>query len=630
MNFEFFLHAPFDENRPILSRVLISRPLQLFCSFFLCLLFFSPASLAQYDLSGNFQGDTDSLIEVGVDPAGELNWTTFDLENGVSRQLATFGLATDFPLLGRWQLGEGYTPGLIRSDRGLSFLAANHQGERLLPWPTNKMQYLLSGDLNGDTLTDLVNVTTGPEGLRWEILNSPLISQNTKKHFIFGLNSSKPFVFLWRAKYASFGVLQGVGNKKRTLELSHCFGSCKRVRTIKIPREVLIGYEDSEILVSKVQGQRELILFMNGRNSILSSTLSAPALPSQFVAIDRTGKALMSYSFSFRGAMSAGRFFKSSLVSSVALVADRLIQAVWFDTDGNPNEVEYEIGQGCPLSIFAGIELKSYFQKGGIESGQCEFDQPSVLMPTLTPSSSPTETDTPTGNPTSTSIETNTPTPTPTFASTHTNTSTPTPTFTSTHTNTPTPTPTFTSTRTNTPTSTPTFSSTHTNTPTPTPTFTSTHTNTPTASISKISPSDSTSNSSNSGFIVTVSSFYANDPTWAGWHAVDGNSNTEWASGENVWWSADFTRIVTVNYVKIAMGPDAVGYSEYNRDFTIQYSTDNINFYIAFSKTGETSSAVGEFKTYTFASPVLARYWRIDITSANGYAHIGEVEFWGS
>jgi hypothetical protein len=104
-------------------------------------------------------------------------------------------------------------------------------------------------------------------------------------------------------------------------------------------------------------------------------------------------------------------------------------------------------------------------------------DTPTLTeTPTLTPTSTPTVTNTPTNSPTSTATTTNT----PTFTNTPTDTATETPTETATNTPTPTNSPTETPTLTNTPTNTPTMTNTPTDTPSSTPTVTNTPTNTAT------------------------------------------------------------------------------------------------------------------------------------------------------
>jgi hypothetical protein len=82
---------------------------------------------------------------------------------------------------------------------------------------------------------------------------------------------------------------------------------------------------------------------------------------------------------------------------------------------------------------------------GGCVEGVTPTPTPTITeTPTNTPTPTPTITETPTNTPTPTITETNTPTPTPTITETPTNTPTPTitPTITETPTNTPTPTPT--------------------------------------------------------------------------------------------------------------------------------------------------------------------------------------------
>jgi hypothetical protein len=100
------------------------------------------------------------------------------------------------------------------------------------------------------------------------------------------------------------------------------------------------------------------------------------------------------------------------------------------------------------------------------------------ITPTPTPTNTETPTPTPTNTETPTPTPTNTETPTPTI--TPTNTETPTPTITPTNTETPTPTPTNTETPTPTPTNTETPTVTPTESETPTPTITPTNTETPT------------------------------------------------------------------------------------------------------------------------------------------------------
>jgi hypothetical protein len=110
---------------------------------------------------------------------------------------------------------------------------------------------------------------------------------------------------------------------------------------------------------------------------------------------------------------------------------------------------------------------------------------PTVLVPTVTPSRTPmpvpptaTRTNTPVPQPTATFTRTNTPVPQPTATFTRTNTPVPQPTATFTRTNTPVPQPTATFTRTNTPVPQPTATFTRTNTPVP-PTVTRTPTPVP-------------------------------------------------------------------------------------------------------------------------------------------------------
>ena len=102
----------------------------------------------------------------------------------------------------------------------------------------------------------------------------------------------------------------------------------------------------------------------------------------------------------------------------------------------------------------------------------------------ITPTPTPTNTETPTPTPTNTETPTVTPTesetPTPTITPTNTETPTVTPTITPTNTETPTPTPTNTETPTPTPTNTETPTVTPTKSETPTPTITPTNTETPT------------------------------------------------------------------------------------------------------------------------------------------------------
>lgn len=113
--------------------------------------------------------------------------------------------------------------------------------------------------------------------------------------------------------------------------------------------------------------------------------------------------------------------------------------------------------------------------------------------------------------------------------------------------------------------------------------------------------------------------------------ASDGDINSEWSgSGGPAWWAADFHQDVTVEFLKISMGPNSVQDNEYPIDFTIQFSSDDVTYTTAYTKTGETLAGVGVFKTCTFSSPQVARYWKIDVTNANGnFPHLGEVQFWG-
>lgn len=128
---------------------------------------------------------------------------------------------------------------------------------------------------------------------------------------------------------------------------------------------------------------------------------------------------------------------------------------------------------GTTLSTLGAVDGTYIIQWGS--SGTSETITLEVISTPVTPTPTPTITETPTNTPTLTISETPTNTPTPTISETPTNT--PTPTVSETPANTPTPT------ESETPTPTPTVSETPTNTPTPT--VTETPTNTPTSTVTE-------------------------------------------------------------------------------------------------------------------------------------------------
>jgi hypothetical protein len=138
----------------------------------------------------------------------------------------------------------------------------------------------------------------------------------------------------------------------------------------------------------------------------------------------------------------------------------------WYAIDG----IEYQLSTDCGIGCTTGATI--------VSTSACP------VTPTPTPTNTQTPTQTSTNTPTNTETPTNTPTNTGTPEETPTNTptNTETPTNTPTNTETPTNTPTNTETPTNTPTNTetPTNTVTPTNTETPTPTQTPTNTETPT------------------------------------------------------------------------------------------------------------------------------------------------------
>ena len=169
------------------------------------------------------------------------------------------------------------------------------------------------------------------------------------------------------------------------------------------------------------------------------------------------------------------------------------------------------------------------------------------------------------------------------------------------------------------PTPTPVNSPTPTNTPLPTFTPTvgpsPTPTNTPIPPTPTNTPGASTNLALNKP--VTVSSTYTGNP---GSLAVDGNLTTYWRSQSSLaaeWIVVDLGAVTNISQVKFSYNS-----GRYPTAYTVQVSTDNVNWTTVVTVTGGTGNI-----THTFAS-IPARYVKLNTTAwANKQDHVRLVEF---
>jgi len=461
------------------------------CFFILMLVMFSVCTTleAQYDLDGN---GVDEIVKLQVDAqSGGFQWHGVSLDSNTTTDLGWFGQKGDFPLFGYWSKENEPSSAVLRRVLANEYQLLNSAENSSEAIKNLSMKHLavLSGDIDGDKLTDIVFTNSGNNELLWTAISSPFMSENSRvRKFFFGPANGTPFLFQWRAKYKSFAVLSSTKVENRALQIHHCFKGCKWKRTIRIPRLLLNGFDLQYVTGVANDKERDLFLFESQNPE-----------GTRLLAINRFGKIERDFSFSEQGSIATGRFFSSSDSEAVVLLSGSELKSFWLDSEHiQHEEVASQSEGGCLLQGIRGLQLNAYFDNAA-QLKACYFNSSSPsFTKTETPSPLVTEVPSPSA-PVTTIIPTNTatvtssnsvspiPTATVTFTQTATNTGlstvTPTQSFTNTPTFTPTATSTHTATSTATSTATPTpsFSNTPTLTPTLAPTATSTYTVTSTA-----------------------------------------------------------------------------------------------------------------------------------------------------
>jgi hypothetical protein len=237
----------------------------------------SPVTQAQDD-SNRRNNDRESAVEglltTALNPTtNALIWQSRNLESGSTVTLGTFGLSTDYPIVGIWEPGDKLEPAVLRKLNASSYelLKFSHDRSVKIGELAPAKLSIFSGDVDGDDLSDLIFAAPRKGSIRWNTFVKPFQNNERKgKHagFDFGRASDTPFIFKWREKYHSFAVITPPKGKNRAIKITHCFASCKRQRIIRIQREALSGFDQARPFAFGVKNQRELFLFEDEIHSL--------------------------------------------------------------------------------------------------------------------------------------------------------------------------------------------------------------------------------------------------------------------------------------------------------------------------------------------------------------------------
>jgi hypothetical protein len=150
----------------------------------------------------------------------------------------------------------------------------------------------------------------------------------------------------------------------------------------------------------------------------------------------------------------------------------------------------------------------------------------------------------------------------------------------------------------------------------------------------KRNPSNLTSNSSASPFIVSASTIF--DTIYDAWTCFNGSFDVAtggWSPASSSvpqWIKADFGAAVSIDLVKLGYGTAAIP-TYTAKNFEIQYSADNSAWTTAYTATNISGWVDSVFKEFSFTA-ISARYWRINTTentNSGQTAGWDEIEFWG-
>lgn len=134
---------------------------------------------------------------------------------------------------------------------------------------------------------------------------------------------------------------------------------------------------------------------------------------------------------------------------------------------------------------------------------------------------------------------------------------------------------------------------------------------------------------------------YASSEFGAGFRAVnafDGDPATYWSATGATGWLAYAYQVPGLASTNVGINPSKYSVRARNdasngapKDWTLEYSNDNISWSVAHTVTNQTSWANGERREFSFASVGAHRYWRLNVTANNGRAtlNIAELEFIG-
>jgi len=415
----------------------------------------------------------EELILQQLTEFGDLQWSTYDVQNKEWQALGSFGQEGDSPLIGTWRNSTDTEPAVLRDKLILVRNSTGTISKISLP-EVNLQTVVKIADIDRNGISDIITIIKNPTSTPWRIRLNPLTDPKYRTFNSFGAKGDIPVVLNSKGK-GNIASLSTYING-RSSRISLCTIPCKVPKLYMLPAlPKNIQAIDAMAIPANKDNDQLLVRYATYSFLIDLQTKSAKQ-----VAIDSDTQVVTNRLTRSTNKFAALQDGDSDIITIHPLTFsneyDRF-NAEDFFLINNHSSVKAPFSIKKPTIKPSTATPTSTATSTNSQTATQTFTATATPSPTATNTPLPTETPTPT--PTRTTIPTNSPTTTPTPTSTATKTAT--------STNTQTPTSTSTATRTHTqtatPTNTPSPSFTSTMTPTSTRTATSTATLSPTSTL---------------------------------------------------------------------------------------------------------------------------------------------------